>query len=273
MSTYLVGDIQGCLDDLHFLLGQANFNPEHDELWLSGDLVARGPQSLETLRFVKSLGAKATTVLGNHDLHLLTVAQGLAKVKNRDKIQPILDAPDRDDLLDWLRNQPLLAEHPHHPFVMTHAGIPPQWDLPTARKQASLVESCLRSNDYVWLLKNMYGNGPDLWTDELEGIEQYRYTINALTRMRFCHPNGRLDMECKLSPDNLKTKPLKPWFELSRTKPLEKKVIFGHWAALMGHEDEQVIGLDTGCVWGNSMTLLRWEDGARFEKACPVHAE
>ncbi|WP_064606011.1 symmetrical bis(5'-nucleosyl)-tetraphosphatase [Photobacterium sp. J15] len=273
MSTYLVGDIQGCLDDLRFLLDEAEFDPHNDELWLSGDLVARGPKSLETLRFVKSLGNKATTVLGNHDLHLLAVSQGLAKVKIRDKIQPILDAPDSDELLDWLRHQPLLAEHPDHPFIMAHAGIPPQWDLPTARKQARTVETCLRSNDFVWLLKNMYGNGPEYWSEELEGIEQYRFTINALTRMRFCHPDGRLDMECKLSPENPDTQPLKPWFELPRTKPLKKKVIFGHWAALMGYENDQVIGLDTGCVWGNSMTLLRWEDGARFEKPCPVHAK
>lgn len=272
MSTYLVGDIQGCFDDLRYLLDMAGFDPQYDELWLSGDLVARGPKSLETLRFVKSLGDKATTVLGNHDLHLLAVANGLAKAKSKDKTQPILDAPDREELLDWLRRQPLLAEHPRHPFVMAHAGISPQWDLPTAHQQAREVETCLRSNDYRWLLENMYGNGPDLWSPDLTGIEQYRYTINAFTRMRFCYPDGRLDMHCKLSPDHPEIGPLKPWFELPRQHPLDKKVIFGHWAALMGHEDQQVIGLDTGCVWGNSMTLLRWEDGARFEKPCPVYA-
>ena len=272
MSTYLVGDIQGCFDDLRFLLEQANFNPQHDELWLSGDLVARGPKSLETLRFVKSLGNNATTVLGNHDLHLLAVAHGLAKAKRKDKIQPILDAPDREELLAWLRRQPLLAEHPRHPFVMVHAGISPQWDLATARSQAREVEACLRSDDYLWLLENMYGNGPDRWTPGLTGIEQYRYTINALTRMRFCHPDGRLDMTCKLSPEHPEIGALKPWFDLPRQQPLEKTVIFGHWAALMGHEDQHVIGLDTGCVWGNSMTLLRWEDSARFEKPCPMYA-
>lgn len=272
MSTYLVGDIQGCFDDLCDLLEQAQFDPHHDELWLAGDLVARGPKSLETLRFVKELGNKATTVLGNHDLHLLAVASGLAKVKSRDKIQPILDAPDREELLEWLRQQPLLAEHPQLPFVMTHAGISPQWDLSTARQQAKHVETCLRSDDYQWLLKNMYGNGPDYWSPDLVGIDQYRYTINAFTRMRFCYPDGRLDMDCKLSPEHAEAGQLKPWFDLPRQPPLGKKVIFGHWAALMGHEDQHVIGLDTGCVWGNSMTLLRWEDGARFEKACPVYA-
>ncbi|GAB3528033.1 bis(5'-nucleosyl)-tetraphosphatase (symmetrical) ApaH [Photobacterium alginatilyticum] len=273
MSTYLVGDIQGCFDDLCDLLEQAEFNPQQDELWLSGDLVARGPKSLETLRFVKELGDRATTVLGNHDLHLLAAANGLAKAKSRDKVQPILDAPDRDELLEWLRRQPLLAEHPQHPFAMAHAGISPQWDLTTARQQAKEVEACLQSDDYLWLLENMYGNGPDYWTPVLSGIEQYRYTINAFTRMRFCYPDGRLDMDCKLSPEHPETGPLQPWFELPRQQPLGKKVIFGHWAALMGHEDQHVIGLDTGCVWGNSMTLLRWEDGARFVKPCPVHAE
>ncbi|MCW8330307.1 bis(5'-nucleosyl)-tetraphosphatase (symmetrical) ApaH [Photobacterium sp. SDRW27] len=272
MSTYLVGDIQGCFDDLCFLLEQADFNPQYDELWLSGDLVARGPKSLETLRFVKGLGSNATTVLGNHDLHLLAVANGIAKVKSKDKIQPILDAPDREELLEWLRHQPLLAAHPRHPFVMAHAGISPQWDLATAHQQAKEVEACLRSDDFLWLLQNMYGNGPAHWDPQLTGIEQYRYTINAFTRMRFCYPDGRLDMDCKLSPAQAESEALKPWFDLPRLQPLGKKVIFGHWAALMGHEDQHVIGLDTGCVWGNSMTLLRWEDGARFEKACPVYA-
>ena len=272
MATYLVGDIQGCLDDLYVLLEQANFNPQHDELWLTGDLVARGPKSLETLRFVKSLGKQATVVLGNHDLHLLAAAHGLAKVKKRDQVQPILDAPDRDELLDWLRHQPLLAEHPEHPFVMAHAGISPQWDLAIARREAREVEHCLQSRDFLWLLENMYGDGPDFWQPELSGISKYRYTINALTRMRFCHPDGRLDMACKLSPDDPATGDLKPWFSLPRQKPLGKTVIFGHWAALMGHQDQQVVGLDTGCVWGNSMTLLRWEDSARFETACPAYA-
>lgn len=272
MATYLVGDIQGCFDDLQDLLEQACFHPQHDELWLAGDLVARGPKSLETLRFVKNLGSQATMVLGNHDLHLLAAAHGLAKVKKRDQVQPILDAPDRDALLDWLRHQPLLAEHRKHPFVMAHAGISPQWDLSTARRAAREVEACLQSQDYLWLLENMYGDGPNSWHPELCGIAQYRYTINALTRMRFCHPDGKLEMACKLAPDDPATGDLKPWFDLPRREPLGKTVIFGHWAALMGHEDQQVIGLDTGCVWGNSMTLLRWEDGTRFEKACPAYA-
>lgn len=271
MSTYLVGDIQGCFDDLTQLLDQAGFNPACDELWLTGDLVARGPQSLETLRFVKSLGDRATTVLGNHDLHLLAVAEGIAKNKPKDKLQPLLDAPDRDELLHWLRHQPLLAEHPHHDFVMSHAGIPPQWDLSQSRDAAREVEQCLQSDRYLWLLENMYGNGPDTWQPTLHGIERYRYIINAFTRMRFCYPDGRLDMACKLAPAQIDHHELLPWFSLPR-QAIGKTMIFGHWAALMGHQDEQVIGLDTGCVWGNSLTLLRWDDGAQFSHACPVHA-
>jgi bis(5'-nucleosyl)-tetraphosphatase (symmetrical) len=272
MATYLVGDIQGCLDDLIYLLEKAKFNPKHDELWLAGDLVARGPKSLETLRFVKNLDRSATIVLGNHDLHLLATANGITKPKKKDKIQAILDAPDSVELLEWLRKQPLFANHPTLPFAMSHAGIPPQWNLSQTQQYAREVEVCLQSDDYLWLLKNMYGSGPDFWSNELIGIERYRFTINALTRMRFCYPDGRLDMACKLSPNDPDVGELVPWFDLPRHQALNKKIIFGHWAALCGHEDEKVIGLDTGCVWGNSMTLLRWEDNARFEKACPVHA-
>ncbi len=272
MATYLVGDIQGCLDDLLSLLDQAQFHPNHDELWLAGDLVARGPQSLETLRFVKSLGKSAITVLGNHDLHLLAVAEGIARCKAKDKTQAILDADDSQELLEWLRQQPLLAEHPKYSFVMAHAGIPAQWDLTQAHQQARHVESILQSKRYLWLLQNMYGDGPELWSDSLNELEQLRFTINAFTRMRFCSPDGRLDMACKLSPGVAGIGELVPWFQLPRDKPLGKKIIFGHWAALMGHEDEQVIGLDTGCVWGNSMTLLRWDDGQRFVKECPLYA-
>ncbi|MEZ8095164.1 symmetrical bis(5'-nucleosyl)-tetraphosphatase [Photobacterium swingsii] len=272
MATYLVGDIQGCLDDLLSLLDQAQFHPNHDELWLAGDLVARGPQSLETLRFVKSLGKSAITVLGNHDLHLLAVAEGIARCKAKDKTQAILDADDSQELLEWLRQQPLLAEHPKYSFVVAHAGIPAQWDLTQAHQQARHVESILQSKRYLWLLQNMYGDGPELWSDSLNELEQLRFTINAFTRMRFCYPDGRLDMACKLSPGEAGIGELVPWFQLPRDKPLGKKIIFGHWAALMGHEDEQVIGLDTGCVWGNSMTLLRWDDGQRFVKECPLYA-
>lgn len=262
MATYIVGDIQGCFDELQLLLESVSFTPQKDTLWLAGDLVARGPKSLETLRFVRSLGDSAKVVLGNHDLHLLAVALGIHKVKSKDKTAPILDAEDRDELLHWLRKQPLLAEHPE--FVMCHAGISPQWTLEQARQCAGEVEACLQSEDWPWLIEHMYDNQPDFWHSELSGIERYRYIINAFTRMRFCFPDGRLDMGCKLPPQEVKDNEYIPWFALEQRVSLEKTVLFGHWAALEGYNDANVIGLDTGCVWGGSLTMLRWEDKTFF---------
>ncbi|WP_394145743.1 bis(5'-nucleosyl)-tetraphosphatase (symmetrical) ApaH [Vibrio atypicus] len=264
MSTYIVGDIQGCFDELQLLLEQANFNPQQDTLWLAGDLVARGPKSLETLRFIKSLRQSAKVILGNHDLHLLAVSLGIHKVKNKDKTAPIFEAEDKDELLNWLRNQPLLAEHDE--FVMCHAGISPQWDLTQARSCACEVEAILQSDNWPWLIENMYQNQPDLWDDKLQGIERYRYIINAYTRMRFCLPDGQLDMDCKLPPNEVSDTQFTPWFLLEQRIPLNKTVLFGHWAALEGYEGSDVIGLDTGCVWGGRLTMLRWEDKTFFSQ-------
>ncbi|MDV5059395.1 symmetrical bis(5'-nucleosyl)-tetraphosphatase [Vibrio diabolicus] len=262
MATYIVGDIQGCFDELQRLLEQISFSAKKDQLWLAGDLVARGPKSLETLRFVKSLGKSATVVLGNHDLHLLAVAHGIKKVKDKDKTAPIFTAPDKEDLLAWLAQQPLMAEHDE--FVMCHAGISPQWNLKTARKCAREVERIIQSEELPWLLKNMYSNQPDSWHDSLQGLDRYRYIINAFTRMRFCFPDGRLDMDCKLPPQQVSGNELIPWFDVPQRVHLNKTVLFGHWAALQGHVDEEIIGLDTGCVWGGSLTMIRWDDKKIF---------
>ncbi|MFH4603111.1 symmetrical bis(5'-nucleosyl)-tetraphosphatase [Vibrio diabolicus] len=262
MATYIVGDIQGCFDELQRLLEQVSFSAKKDQLWLAGDLVARGPKSLETLRFVKSLGKSATVVLGNHDLHLLAVAHGIKKVKDKDKTAPIFTAPDKEDLLAWLAQQPLMAEHDE--FVMCHAGISPQWNLITARKCAREVERIIQSEELPWLLKNMYSNQPDSWDDSLQGLDRYRYIINAFTRMRFCFPDGRLDMDCKLPPQQVSGNELIPWFDVPQRVHLNKTVLFGHWAALQGHVDEEIIGLDTGCVWGGSLTMIRWDDKKIF---------
>ncbi|NOH52242.1 bis(5'-nucleosyl)-tetraphosphatase (symmetrical) [Vibrio coralliilyticus] len=262
MSNYIVGDIQGCFDELKLLLKQASFNPQSDTLWVAGDLVARGPKSLETLRFIKDLGQSAKVVLGNHDLHLLAVSIGVHKVKSKDKTATIFDADDKQELLNWLRQQPLLAEHDE--FVMCHAGISPQWSLDVARNSAREVEAILQSKEWHWLIKNMYDNQPDSWSDNLEGIERYRYIINAFTRMRFCFSDGRLDMACKRPPKDVKDSSLTPWFELNNRIQLNKTVLFGHWAALEGYTGKNVIGLDTGCVWGGSLTMLRWEDKTFF---------
>lgn len=262
MSTYIVGDIQGCFDELQLLLEQASFNPKQDTLWVAGDLVARGPKSLETLRFIRSLGDSAKVILGNHDLHLLAVSLGIHKVKNKDKTASIFHANDKKELLHWLRHQPLLAEHDE--FVVCHAGISPQWTLKQARANAREVEAILQSDDWTWLIENMYSNQPDAWRDDLIGLDRYRYIINTYTRMRFCFSDGRLDMECKLPPNQIKQAGLVPWFELENRIKLNKTILFGHWAALEGYLGDDAIGLDTGCVWGGSLTMLRWEDKKFF---------
>ncbi|MGY3925981.1 symmetrical bis(5'-nucleosyl)-tetraphosphatase [Aeromonas simiae] len=273
MANCFVGDVQGCYDDLRRLLDLAKFDPTEDTLWLCGDLVARGPDSLSVLRFVKSLGERAVTVLGNHDLHLLAVAGGHATLKKKDKIEPIIKAPDAAELLDWLRFQPLLAEHPEHPLLMVHAGLSPAWDVTLARQCAREVESLLQGEQYQWLLKHMYGDHPDSWSNELTGIERYRYIINVFTRMRFCYFDGRLDFKCKLGPKE-STPGLRPWFEQREHHVDDPIIVFGHWAALMGQcAVADIKALDTGCVWGNSLTLWRYEDDALIATPCPVHAK
>ena len=271
MATYLVGDLQGCLNELNQLLAEVAFSPSRDELWLTGDLVARGPDSLGCLRRVMALGNAATTVLGNHDLHLLAVASGLRAAKKSDRINEILQAADKADLLYWLRQQPLLATHEQHGFVMTHAGIPPQWTIAQAQDAARAAEQELRSAHYLERLQGMYGNEPAYWRDDLNEADQLRFTINALTRMRLCYADGRLDFAYKAgiqaAPDTLH-----PWFEL-RQQHEDPALIFGHWAALEGQCTQPgVHALDTGCVWGGSLTMLCWDTGERISTPCPVHA-
>ncbi len=273
MATYFVGDVQGCFDELQQLLALAQFNPIEDELWLTGDLVARGPKSLEVLRFVSGLGDKATTVLGNHDLNLLAVAAGHFPAKKKDKTENILSAPDGKDLIQWLRKQPLLATHPTLPIVMTHAGISPQWNIATAQACAREVELLLRGDQAGWLLKHMYGEEPKQWHERLSGIERWRYIINSFTRMRFCQFDGSLELKCKSAP---KEQPagLAPWFEVRQPEIDEPHLVFGHWAALMGRcPIPSIKALDTGCVWGNQLSLWRWEDNAMFSLNCPAYAE
>ena len=273
MANCFVGDIQGCYDDLRRLLDLAEFDFDNVTLWLCGDLVARGPDSLNTLRFVKSLGQQAVTVLGNHDLHLLAVAHGVAPLKKKDKLQALMEAPDRDELLEWLRHRPLLAEHPELPIMMVHAGLSPAWDAHTARSCAREVETLLRGDQYSWLLHNMYGDQPDTWDENLLGIERYRYIINTFTRMRFCYFDGRLDFKCKKGPTE-STPGLRPWFEQREHHVDDPILVFGHWAALMGATGKDDIkGLDTGCVWGNSLTLWRYEDDALIATPCPAYAK
>lgn len=264
MATYIVGDIQGCFDQLRQLTEMVEFDPKKDELWLTGDLVARGPKSLQTLRFAKSLGKSATIILGNHDLHLLATYLGYFKTKRKDQTQAILDASDCDELMEWLRQQPLLATHSKHKFVMCHAGIYPHWSIKEARRYAREIEKILVSDRYPWLIKNMYGEGPTYWNNNLEGIDRYKFILNSFTRMRFCSPKGALEMHCKLPADEVDPDKLVPWFKLIGKHQYKMPIIFGHWASLIGYRDQNVIGLDTGCIWGHHMTMLRWEDQKEF---------
>jgi len=275
MALYFVGDIQGCLTELKALLVQVNFSPKIDELWLVGDLVARGPHSLETLRFIKSLDESAKTVLGNHDLHLLATYAGLKKVKKNDYLDDLLNAPDIDELINWLAQQPLLRKLPTENTYISHAGLSPQWSIDTAVEQADIAHKYLASNNRKHWLSLMYGEKPNNWGNAVTVEEKFRYTINSLTRMRYCIlgqkaiADGSLEFQCKESPATAPKK-LIPWFNLTKL-PDGASWIFGHWAALMGEcEAEDIYALDTGCVWGEYMTLLRWEDKKIFQQKAMI---
>ncbi|XOD69955.1 MAG: bis(5'-nucleosyl)-tetraphosphatase (symmetrical) ApaH [Sodalis sp. (in: enterobacteria)] len=260
MSTYLIGDIHGCYDELQIILERVQFNATEDTLWLTGDLVARGPGSLEVLRLVRSLGDSVRMVLGNHDLHLLAVHAGISRKKRKDRITPLLKAPDFDELINWLRYQPVLQVDEKKKLVMAHAGITPQWDLATARKCACEVEAALKSDGYSLFLDAIYDDMYNNWNQELSGIARLRFSINVFTRMRYCFSNGQLEMNCKENPERIQGS-LRPWFSLARLVPECWSIVFGHWSSLMGHgTPPHIYGLDTGCCWGGELTLLRWED-------------
>lgn len=265
MADYAVGDVQGCMGPLEHLLTKIAFSPTNDRLWLVGDLVNRGPDSLAVLRFVKSLGECARVTLGNHDLHLLArlFVPGTASAHG-DTLDEVLAAPDALALGHWLRAQPLLWQDSALRVVMTHAGIPPWWDVDMTCRLAREVEQVLRGDAFVDFLAHMYGNKPDRWSESLEGMARYRLIVNALTRMRFCHTDGTLSMRYKgtvaAAPADIK-----PWFAITPRKPLNAQLVFGHWAALEG--ECPVSGLhaiDTGCVWGGRLTALRLQDKKRF---------
>jgi len=269
MSIYLVGDIQGCYSELIALLEQVSFNPKVDHLYVAGDLVARGPNSLATLRFIKSLNDSAKVVLGNHDLHLLAVYAGIKKVKKQDLLNSLLDADDAEELMNWLAQQPLLQKVGNNNAYMSHAGISPQWTLTQAIEQAKFAQQRLSSNNRNEWLSSMYGEKPNDWQQAKTEIEKFRYTINAFTRMRYCYRNKNLEFESKSAPSTIHSNQqssttLLPWYELSSTIN-ETPWVFGHWAALMGECSHQnIYPLDTGCVWGNHLTLLRWHDKKIF---------
>lgn len=267
MANLLVGDVHGCYDELIALLEKAAFNPAQDTLWLTGDVVARGPKSLEVLRYLKSLGSSLKMVLGNHDLHLLSIYAGIRRNKPKDHFDKLLAAPDCKALLDWLRSQPLLQVDEDLKLVMAHAGITPQWDLNTAKQCAHELEIILSSGSYPLFLNEMYGDYPNEWSPELQGLRRLRFSANALTRMRYCHKNGQLDFECKAAPKNAPSH-LAPWFNFpSPLKDAGYSIAFGHWAALSGkHTPEHIYALDTGCCWGEKLTLLHFETKQIFHQ-------
>ena len=260
MANYFIGDIQGCFDELTRLLAKVDFKPSQDTLWLVGDLIARGPKSLETLRFVQSLAGSARLVLGNHELHLFTVHAGFHLPNPKDNLTALLAADDINSIINWLREQPLCQIMPQQQLVMTHAGVPPQWSLGTLQTQAKTVHEQLSAPDYLKLIKSMYRNDINQWYAELSQHEQAIYTINALTRMRYLHPDLRLDFSEKSSPQNNKHSALTPWFTHQSALPQDYTLIFGHWASLMGAvPNKQFKALDTGCCWGNYLTLWHQE--------------
>lgn len=265
MATYAIGDIQGCYDELQRLLQQLHFDPAADRLWFVGDLVNRGPGSLEVLRLVKSLGDSAITVLGNHDLHLLAVAEGVAELHRSDTLDEVLDAPDRDELLTWLRNQRLL--HAEGEFVLVHAGLLPQWSVKQATRLAQEVEGALRGNDYATFLARMYGNAPHRWEDGLHGYKRLRVITNVFTRIRICTLQGEMEFRFKGEVEKIPAGYL-PWFEMPERKSRKATVIFGHWSALGLKVTPKVIALDTGCLWGGPMTAIRLEDRQLFQVSC-----
>lgn len=260
MAHYAIGDIQGCFEPLQRLLEKIRFDPISDRLWLTGDLVNRGPDSLQVLRFLKSLPLSPRIVLGNHDLHLLAVAYHAIPANPKDTIQDILHADDKQALCTWLRQQPLLYHDPALGFTMTHAGILPQWDLSQASQKAQEVEQILAGENFFELLANLYGNQPSRWDEQLTGWERYRFIINSFTRMRFCSEDGALELTTKTDLANT-PQGLLPWFRVPARATKDLKIIFGHWAALKGKiDDYNIFALDTGCVWGNCLTALRLED-------------
>ena len=258
MAIYAVGDVQGCAAELETLLVRLDFSPARDRLWFVGDLVNRGPRSLETLRLVKSLGDAAIVVLGNHDLHLLAIARGGAGWRRHDaSLRAVVEAPDAANLLDWLQSQPLLHHDAQLGITLFHAGLPPQWDIATARSCAREVERHLRGENAGALLEHMYGNEPSLWRDELEGWDRLRFTINAFTRLRVCDvADGRMRLEFKGPPATAPAQS-RPWFRIPWRRSAGERLIFGHWSALGYVEEAGVLALDTGCVWGGTLTGQR----------------
>jgi bis(5'-nucleosyl)-tetraphosphatase (symmetrical) len=259
MALYAIGDVQGCDAELGALLGLLKFSADRDRLWFVGDLVNRGPDSLAVLRRIRSLGEAATVTLGNHDLHLLAVAYGSATLRSDDTLREILAAPDREVLLEWLAGRVLLHEDQALNLCMLHAGLAPQWDLTLARQCAREFEATLR-RDPVTLFATLYGDQPDRWDDVRDDVERRRFIANCFTRLRYVDADGRLALRVKGSPKKSQTASLMPWFEAHGARWRGPRIVFGHWSTLGFFCNADVTSLDTGCVWGGTLTALRMDD-------------
>ncbi len=257
MAIYAIGDVQGCYSELCRLIDKVNFDPAVDTLWFCGDLVNRGPESLQTLRFVKSLGNSALTVLGNHDLHLLALHHGVKKIRVSRDLRKILRSPDRDELMDWLQKQPLLHYDKTHKAAVVHAGIYPDWGLSKARKLAAEVESVLRGGDAARFLNKMYGNNPGAWSDDLTGNKRLRFITNVFTRMRYIDKLGKLNFTVNRVERRYLRRNLTPWFHCNARLREDIRVMFGHWSTLPVGCYGRYFALDGGCVWGGHLVALR----------------
>lgn len=273
--NYVIGDVQGCFEALKALLKEIRFDPDQDFIWFAGDLVARGENSLGVLRFVKKLADRgvATTVLGNHDLTLLAGARGLKEIKDKDQTRDVIDAIDSDELIDWLRKQPLCV-CPNESTIITHAGIPHLWDAEKTQALAKEVEAVIQHDDFAvmdYFLAEMFGKEPALWSDDLQGNERLRCIVNYLTRMRLTDAEGRLEFSFKDSLDDPMPAGFKPWFEYASAAAETHKIIFGHWAALQGKTiSAQIQNVDGGCVWGHQLVAYRLEDDTIFQVDNPL---
>jgi bis(5'-nucleosyl)-tetraphosphatase (symmetrical) len=267
MAVYAIGDLQGCYDEFTALLERLSFDPARDRLWLTGDLVNRGPASLAALRAVRALGAAASVVLGNHDLHLLAAALDRTRLRRSDTLDAVLLAPDRDELLAWLAGLPLVHHDPALGWSMVHAGLPPQWDIATAVACAAEVSAALAA-DPAEFFAAMYGDKPDRWSDDLDHLGRLRFTVNCLTRLRFLSADGRLLLKYKGPLDGAPAG-AKPWFQVPGRRSAGARIVFGHWSALGYCESDGVVSLDTGCVWGGALTALRLDrPAAPVQIAC-----
>jgi bis(5'-nucleosyl)-tetraphosphatase (symmetrical) len=270
VAVYAIGDVQGCYDELQRLLDALRFEPSRDRAWFVGDLVNRGPHSAPVLRFVRALGDAAVTVLGNHDMHLLALSQGNLRKAGEGELDDVLQAPDGPELIEWLRHRPFLHRDAALGYTMIHAGLPPQWDVTTAAALARELEAVVRGAALREYSHGMYGNKPERWRDDLDGMDRWRFITNCFTRLRFCASDGTLNLKPK-GPPGSQPKGFVPWFDVPGRRSAGSRLLFGHWSMLGYVARHNVWSLDTGCLWGGHLTALRIDvdPPQPFHSPCP----